>query len=41
MNVDDLRPLADTVSRADEETRQQVFRAWDEAGACGVEEDYR
>jgi len=31
MNVSDVRPLVDTVSRVDEDKRKQVFRAWDEA----------
>ena len=31
MHVEALRPLVDTVSRADERTRREVFAAWDKA----------
>ena len=31
MRVSDVRPLVDTVLRADEKTRKLVFRAWDNA----------
>jgi HAD superfamily hydrolase (TIGR01549 family) len=31
MRVENVRPLVDTVSRVDDETRKRVFRAWDKA----------
>ncbi len=31
MRVKNVRPLVDTVSRVDDETRKRVFRAWDKA----------
>ena len=31
MHVNEVRPIADTVSRVDEKTKQMVFRAWDRA----------
>ena len=31
MNMDNVRPLADTVSKVDDQTRKQVFKAWDAA----------
>jgi phosphoglycolate phosphatase-like HAD superfamily hydrolase len=31
MHMENVRPLVDTVSRVDDETRKKVFRAWDKA----------
>ena len=31
MNMDNVRPLADTVSKVNKTTRKQVFKAWDAA----------
>jgi HAD superfamily hydrolase (TIGR01549 family) len=31
MNTDNVRPLANTVSKANETTRKQIFKAWDAA----------
>jgi HAD superfamily hydrolase (TIGR01549 family) len=37
MHMENVRPLVDTISKVDEETRQRVFEAWDEAElACSA-----